>query len=72
MPWFTIVKVFEIFLAFLFKIFAFIFSLFKDSAVLPVYGVGISFFLLLKIAVLSRVLLFFSAKVIVQAVDYTN
>jgi hypothetical protein len=39
---------------------------------LPVYGVGVSFFLRLKVAVLSRVLLFFSAKVVVQAAGHIN
>jgi hypothetical protein len=65
MPIFFVIKVFKVFRTFLFKIFAFTFSLFKDSAVLPIYNVGVFFFLLPEIAVLFRVFLFFSAKVII-------
>jgi hypothetical protein len=65
MPWFSAIKAFKILLTFFLKILTFILSLLKDSAVLPIYSVGISSLLLLKIAVLSRVLLLFSAKIIV-------
>jgi hypothetical protein len=65
MPRFSTVKTFKVSLAFFFKILSLALSFFKNSAVLPVYGVGISFFLLLKVAVLSRVFLLSSAKVIV-------
>jgi len=65
MPWFFTIKAFKIFLDFFFKVFSPFLSLLKDSAVLPVYDVGISSFLRLEIAVLSCVLLFFSAEVIV-------
>jgi hypothetical protein len=44
---------------------AFIFFLFKDFAVLLVYSVGVSPFLLFEVAVFSRVFLFFPAKVVV-------
>jgi len=65
MSWFFIVKAFEVFLAFFLKIFSLALFLLKDFVILPVYNVGISFFLLFKIAVLSRVFLLFSAKVVV-------
>ena len=39
---------------------------------LPVYSVGVSSFLRLEVAVLFRVLLLSSAKVIVQAAGHTN
>jgi hypothetical protein len=62
---FSIVKVFEVFLTFFLKILPLAFPLFKDFIVLPVHDVGVSLFLLFEVAVLSRVLLFFSAKVVV-------
>jgi hypothetical protein len=65
MPRFFIIKIFKVSLAFLFKIFPLILSLFKGFAILSVYGVRISLFLLFKVAVFSRVFLLFSAKVIV-------
>jgi hypothetical protein len=65
MPRFSIVKAFKVFLAFPFKVLSLIFSLFKGFAMLSVYSVGIFSFLLFEIAILSRVFLFFSAKIIV-------
>jgi len=65
MLWFFIIKAFKVLLAFFLKILSLAFSLLKGFAVLPVYSVGISFFLLLEIAVFFRVLLLFSAKVVV-------
>jgi hypothetical protein len=65
MPLLSTVKTFEVLLTFFFKNFAFAFPFFKGSPILLVHGVGISSFLLLKIAVLTRVLLFFSAEVII-------
>jgi hypothetical protein len=62
---FFIIKVFKVFLAFFLEILPFIFSFFKGSAVLPIYGVGVFFLLLFEVAVLPRVLLLFSAKVVV-------
>jgi hypothetical protein len=62
---FFTVKAFKVFLTLFLKVLPLILPLFKGSTILPVYGVGISLFLLLKIAVLSRVFLLFSAKVIV-------
>jgi hypothetical protein len=72
MPLFPIIKAFKVFLAFFLKIFAFALSFLKDSAMLLIYGVGISFFLLFEVTVLSRVLLFFSAKIIIQAAGHAN
>jgi hypothetical protein len=62
---FIAVKAFEVFSAFLFKVFAFTLSFFESSAVLPIYDVGISLFLLLEIAVFFRVFLLFSTKVVI-------
>jgi hypothetical protein len=65
MPWFFIIKAFKVPLALFLKILFFALSLLKDFAVLLVYGVEISFFLLFEVAVLPRVFLLFSAKIIV-------
>jgi hypothetical protein len=62
---FPAVKAFKVFLDFFFKVLAFVFPFFKNSAILSVYGVKISLFLLLEIAVSPRVLLLFSAKIII-------
>jgi hypothetical protein len=65
MPLFTVVKAFKVLLTFFLKILAFAFSSLKDFAILPVHSVGVSPSILFKVAVLSRVLLFFSAKIII-------
>jgi len=67
-----IVKVFEVFLTFFLKILTFAFSFLKGSAILPIYGVGILSFLLFEVTVLSRVFLFFSAKIVIQAAGHVN
>jgi hypothetical protein len=72
MSLFTAVKVFKIFLTFFLKILALALPFLKNSAMLLVYDVGISFSLLFKIAILSRVFLFSSTKVIIQAAGYVN
>jgi hypothetical protein len=72
MSWFFTVKVFKIFLTFFFKILSLAFFFLKDFAILPVHGVGIFFFFLFKVAVFLRVLLFFSAKIIVQAAGHID
>jgi hypothetical protein len=72
MPLFFTVKAFKVFLTFFFKILTFALSLLKDSVILLIYGVGISFLLLFKVTVFSRVLLFFLVKIIIQAAGHTN
>jgi hypothetical protein len=74
MPLLFIIKAFEISLGLF--IFAFLelalITLFKRFIMLSVHGVEVSFLLLFKVAVFSRVLLFFSTEVIVQATSHTN
>jgi hypothetical protein len=72
MPRLTIIKAFKVFRTFLFKILALTLSFFEGFTILLVYGVGISPFLLLEIAVFSRVFLLFSAKIIIQATGYID
>jgi hypothetical protein len=67
MALFSAIKAFEISLGF----FIFIFlklalvAFFKDSAVLPVYNVGVSLFLRFEIAISSRVFRFSFSKIVV-------
>jgi hypothetical protein len=72
MPWLSTVKTFKVLLNFLLKILPLTLSLFKGSVILPVHDVGISPFLLFKVAVFPRVLLLSSAKIIVQTAGHTN
>ena len=72
MPLLLIVKVFKIFRIFFLKVLALTFSFFKGSVMLLIYDVGISPFLLFEVAVLSRIFLFFSAKIIIQAAGYID
>jgi hypothetical protein len=65
MPVLSVIKVFKVFRTFFLKILTFILPFLKDFTVLPIHNVGISSLLLFKIAVLSRVLLLFSAKIII-------
>jgi hypothetical protein len=65
MPVLSAIKIFKIFRTFFLKILTFTLSFFENFIVLPVYDVGIFSFLLFKIAVFSRVLLFLSVKVII-------
>jgi hypothetical protein len=65
MPFFSVIKIFKVFLAFLFKGLTFSLSLFKGSAILSVYNVGISLSLKFKIAIFTGVFLFSSAKIVI-------
>jgi hypothetical protein len=67
-----VIEIFKVFRTFFLKIFTLILLFFKGFIVLLVYNVGISFFLLFEVAVLFRVFLFFSAKIIIQTTGHTN
>jgi hypothetical protein len=72
MPLLFIIKAFKVFLIFFFAGFTLSFPLFEGFAIVLIYDVGVSFFLLPEIAVLARVFLLFSTKIIIQAADHAN
>jgi hypothetical protein len=72
MPVLSVIKVFKIFRTFLLKILTFTLPFFENSTVLLIYNVGVFFFLLFEVAILSRVFLFFLTKVIIQTTGHIN